>query len=273
MSSPWKIACCLTIAAGLMLALGCTKPDGTPGKTVVGGKEAGGKEPVAKREAAFKTTATDLAKEFLADSKAALDKYNGKVIEVEGKVNSANKIVDNDKGFSLAGAKKDPKAILELNVLCETVPAQKDKVWWLGEGQKIKVVGEVFGANDLAIYLKDCEFTELEKSPTPTVSAKQLAEEFVKDEADAKKKYGREPGVDPEVIVEGVVADLVTTKDGFTVVNLEGAAPVVVSCTTRKEDFETLKKGDKVTLKGHLSGFYKGENKVNINSAFLLKKG
>jgi hypothetical protein len=255
--------------AGCALTLGCDKP-AAPASPSSGERPGGGASPKQAPAAAFKVNAADLAKEFIADPKAALEKYNGKVIEVEGTVAYANKIINNDRGFLLTGAKKNPNDIVGLNISCETVPAQQDKMWWLGQGQKVKVVGEVFNANNFHVSLKDCQFTELEKSPTPSVSAKELAEAFTKDEAAAKEKYRSKDGPN-EIIVTGVVAGL-EEKGGFSSVKLEGAGPVVVSCTVNKKDYDAVKKGDKVTMKGDLSIFDKTDHTITVNTAFLLKK-
>jgi hypothetical protein len=235
-------------------------------------KATGGDPKAAKsKEVAFKVSANELAREFLADPKKAFDKYKGKTIEVEGGVEFANKLIGDDKGFTLNGAKKDPKDVLALNIFCVVPAAHKEKAWWLGKGQKVKVVGELYNANSLAVYIKDSDFSELEPSPTATVSAQQMTADFAKDEAAAKNKYLNE-GMNPkEVIVEGVVADLVT-KPGSYIVVLEGTKPVSVACATKKEELDGLKKGDKVTMKGDCSLFTKNDNMVNLNAAFILKK-
>lgn len=263
------------LLAGSAVSSGCGKketPSGS-GASIAGTPNSPASQNQSAPPVATKISAENLAKEFLADPKAAFEKYNGKVVEVEGIVDSANKIVNNDRGFLIAGAKKDPKDILGLSLSCNTVPEQADKVWWLGKGQKVKVVGEVFDANNVFVSLKDCRFTEVEKSPTPAVSAKQLAEDFTKDEVAAKDKYLSKDFSPREIIVSGVVAAL-DEKNGFSFVTLEGAGSVVISCTVDKKDYAAVKKGDKVTMKGDLSiaAFDKKDNKVTMDTAFLLKK-
>ena len=74
-------------ALAVFLSLGCNSKDGKPNATP-SSPDAGKK--AADLKADFSTSATQLAKEFLADEKAATAKYTGKVIEVEGVVNTAN---------------------------------------------------------------------------------------------------------------------------------------------------------------------------------------
>jgi len=260
----------LFVAGCLIVATGCPKkdssnPDGRP------------KPPPANIEGAqkpeIKTTAEGLAKEAIADPKAAETKYKDKVVELEGKIDFANKIIGNGKAFHLAGAKKNPKDVVSVGIICFPTDAEQEKIWWLGKGQKVKVIGHVTGINTLGVYLDRCTVQELEKSPTVQISAEDLTAEFAKDEAAGKKKYLTEEGDPKEIIIDGTVTDLEQSKDGLYTAKLAGKDGLTVNCTINKETYESLKKGDKVTIKGDLSGFYKNEKHVNVNTAFVLKKG
>jgi hypothetical protein len=251
----------------LMVALvaGCGGGDSKPGKP-------GDSHKAVAQDPAFKLTAEAFAKEALGNQKGASDKYNGKVVELEGQVDSANRVIT-DKGIYLTGAKKNPTDVVGLNLLCTPGESAKEKIWWLGKGQKVKVVGKVIGISPLAIYLDECTITEQGQSPTPKVTADELTEAFSKDEEAAKKKYGGDALSPKEIIVEGTVAALDKTKNDFYIARLEGKGGLTVGCTLDKKEWESLKKGDKVTIKGDLSGFYKDEKNVNVNTAFVLKKG
>jgi hypothetical protein len=63
-------------------------------------------------------------------------------------------------------------------------------------------------------------------------------------------------------------------RDRFTV-SLEGSAGLTVDGEVRVEEFKTLKKGDKVTLKGECftDDFDKDAKRVRLRYAFVLKKG
>jgi hypothetical protein len=262
----WLIAGCLAFAAG------CGGPGSSPPAGTAPGKGPG-TPAAAVDKPEVKTTAEGLAKEVLADEKAAGGKYKDKVVELEGAVEFANAVIGDGRMFHLAGAKKKPTDVVGLNLFCVPAAADKDKVWWLGKGQKVKVVGRVTGVTSSGVYLDQCTVTELEPSPTPRVTAEQLTGEFGKDEAAAKAKYLTKEGYPKEVIVEGTVAGLATTKDGFYSVNLAGKEGLAVSCTVNKEAYEGLKQGDKVTMKGDVSGLYKDRKAVLVNTAFVLKKG
>jgi hypothetical protein len=249
-------------------AAGCGNTDTKPGSPTTSSKAGAG----GPQEPAYKLTAEALAKEALADAQAASAKYTGKVVELEGQVDSANRIISDNKGVFLTGAKKKPTDVIALNILCMPVESSKDKVWWLGKGHKVKAVGKVTAINGFIISLDECTITGQGASPTPKVTAEELTGEFAKDEEAAKKKYLGD-GVNPkEIIVEGTVAALDKTKNDFYIARLEGKGGLTVGCTLDKKEWEGLKKGDKVTIKGDLSGFRKDDKNVNVNTAFLLKK-
>ena len=192
------------LAAALLLLSACNqKPN--PAPTNSGdGPNRDGPPPAARGPAEFKTTIEALTKEVIADQKAAEKKYNGKVVEVEGEVSIANKIITAN-GFSLKGAKKKPTDTLGVTVICNVPKGAEGKAWRLSSGQKVKAVGTVT-VTGLAVYLADCSFEPLEPTTTAKVTAKALAEEVVKDADAARKKYQTAEGYPKEIIVEGVVA-------------------------------------------------------------------
>ena len=262
------------LACGLVMAAGCAKTDtakpGT-GSGVTGAKDDG---PATNPE--IKTTAEAMAKEVIADEKAAEAKYKDKVVEVEGKVQYANKTLGNDRMISLAGAKKMPTDVVALNISCIPAVANLDKAWELGRGQKVKVVGKVVGisAGFLGVTLDRCSIAEVDKNPTAKITAEALTGEFAKDPDAAKKKFTESEYVMKELIVEGNVAGTETSKDGnFHSINLAGKDGYTVSCTVKKDVMDGVKKGDKVTMKGDLGSFDKDKKRLTLNTAFVLKKG
>jgi hypothetical protein len=198
-----------------------------------------------------------------------LEKYNGKIIEVEGPIEFANTWIS-ERVIILAGAKKNPGDLLGVNIHCVPLGGEKDKAWWLGKGQKVKVTGEVVGVNATGIGLQQCTFQESEPNPTMKVSAEQLTADFSKDEAAAKKKYLADGILPKEIIVEGTIGDLVKSKNDFYIAKLSGTDGVTVDCTVSKRAWEGLKKGQKVSVKGDCSGFEKKDKEVTVNSAFVL---
>jgi hypothetical protein len=204
-----------------------------------------------------------MVKEFLADEKAATAKYTNKTIQVDGVVDSTGGW-HNDDHVSLKGIKKDPNDIVGLTVMAHVVPAQVNQAVLAGKGQKVQVVGKfMIGGATFGVGLSDCTFKELEPNKVPVVSPVDVTGEFVKDAKAAKAKYG-----DKEIIVEGTITDLVK-HDGFYSVIMAGTAPAFVSCTIGEKDFATLKKGEKVKIKGDCSSFI--DNQLTVNTAFVAK--
>ena len=124
------------------------------------------------------------------------------------------------------------------------------------------------------ITLDRCAITEVDKNPTPRVTAEELVEEFAKDPEAAKKKYTESGFVMKEVIVEGTVAGTESKPDNsFHFVDLAGKDGHTVRFTVDKETKDSLKKGDKVTMKGDVSLYDKDKKQLTVNTAFVLKKG
>jgi hypothetical protein len=258
----------LALALGLLLLSACGQKSGEPTNSGNAPNRDGG-TPVVRGPADFKTTADAITKEVIADQKAAEKKYNGKVVEVEGEVSTANKII-NPNGFSMKGAKAKPTDAVGVVVICTVPKGAEGKAWRLSSGQRVKLVGTA--AVGHAVYLNDCTVEPLEPATTAKVTAKGLAEEVVKDADAARKKYQTPEGYPKEIIVEGVVAALEKTKDGFHIVKLAGAGGLTVNCTVDEKDFAALKTGDAVTIKGDFSNYYPEDKGVTVNTAFVLPK-
>lgn len=255
------------VAAGLLVLTACG-PKPKPGDAPPADPNQAA---AARGPAGVKTTAEALARDVVADPKAAEGKYNGKVVEVDGEVEFANKVI-NPNGFSLKGAKKKPTDVVGVNVVCTVPKGAEGKAWRLGSGQKVKVTGTAT-VTALGVYLADATVEELEPAKTPKVSARDLAGEFAGDAEAARKKYRNPTGGPREVVVDGTVAAVEKNKNGFHVARLAGADGVTVDCTVSAEDFATLKAGDAVTVKGDLGDYYPDQKAVVVNTAFVLPKG
>ena len=221
----------------------------------------------------IKTTAEAMAKEVFANKKVAEMKYKDTVVELEGQVQTANFMVGNGKWIILKGATEKKSFKRELTIMCMPMAAGLDKAWWLGEGQKVKVIGQVVRVSSDEISLERCTITEQGPNPTEKVTAENLTAAFAKDEAAATTKYITENRRFQEIIVEGTVADSgPEANPDFFKVKLAGKDGLTVYCFGSKETLEGLKKGDKVTIKGFIGKFDKGEKHLIVGSAFLLKK-
>ena len=143
----------------------------------------------------------------------------------------------------------------KLAAVCTLTPEALNKANELGKGQRIRAVGRLQGGSILGtVFLFDSTFTEAGPNPSIRISATDLAAEFAKDEGDAAAtKYAGK-----ELFVQGVVAGIEQAGEGIFVnriVLFESGAKEPVRCTrTRESDFEKIKKGDKVILKGDFQG-------------------
>jgi tRNA_anti-like len=157
-------------------------------------------------------------------------------------------------------------------LICRPPTAGSQKMWWLGDGQKVKVTGMVYDISSVAIDLDRCTIEEQGANPTETVTAEDFTASFTKNETAAKKKYINAKGF-KEIIVEGTVADIGPgANSNFFKVKLAGKDGLAVLCTGSEDTLNGLKKGDKVTIKGYIIEFNKDEKHVLVNTAFLLKK-
>jgi hypothetical protein len=55
------------------------------------------------------------------------------------------------------------------------------------------------------------------------------------------------------------------------IAKIEGDGKVVVSCVLRKEDEESVKKGDKIVIQGKCRGYFKADKSVDLNGGLLVK--
>ena len=166
-------------------------------------------------------SAVDLSKEVVANAKAAEQKYQGKMLVVEGVVYSANRVITDDN-VVIYGFKKENE-LFGTDVHCLLKPDFKKKSYLLSKGQKLKVTGEFVGGVSRVI-LKDCTYVEISKSTVIEIAAKAVATAYVKDRAAAEKKYQGN-----ELLLEGAVTKLEKSKDGFYSVILAGSGDFEVS--------------------------------------------
>jgi hypothetical protein len=270
----------LALLAALLLVSGCGKdrPDAAPPahepgstklptvveKTPKGDTEKTPVEPPKTDRPAFTVTAIGITEEFAKNAASAEKKYAGKLIEVEGTVKSVkqNSVQRNASLYLVGYAKAGEPLAREVN--CEIKKALVGPVGLLGKGQKVRIKGKFASASGGNVTLTDAEYEELTPSSVPRRTADALAKEFAQDTNEAVKKY-----VDKEVIVEGTIADLID-KAGDHSVKLAVSGKIPVSCTLDEDEFKTLKKGDKVKIKGEVDRLPSGE--VVILSAYLVNR-
>jgi hypothetical protein len=273
----------LTLLALLsaLLLVGCRKetPIIEPGVDPQPSKDATAKDKKTVRDSGKRETppkvdpppvsvsALALTEAFLTDAKKAEAKYKDKLLAVEGTVASARQNKVQKMGeVTLRGhtPKPDPDtgASLPLQVKCHVKPAVAGRVGLLGKGQRVLVTGRISNVSAGDVTMMDCVFEEQTRANTSRVAAEDISKQYASDKEEAAKKYQ-----DKELIVRGTVEDLIA-KDGNFSVKLAGADKVRVACSLEEDEFKTLKKGDKVVIKGEVALFDSGE--VVVTSAFLL---
>lgn len=99
-----------------------------------------------------------------------------------------------------------------------------------------------------------------------SLTARQLADAFIKDEAAANKKY-----LDKAIELTGDVLDVTSNQDGYTVVNFKTSDPLLVINCTFKIQPEKLVPGQLLVCKGICTGYIPDANVV-INEGVQIRK-
>ncbi len=210
-----------------------------------------------------------LAKDAESDPEAAVKKYGGKTLLVEGTVLPAFSNELFLKGNFDSTTQKG------VQIMTRMVPSAQEKAAGLTVGQTIKVKGRCTGIGQTVI-LSGCELAEVGPDPAIAVSAADLAKAYAQDDAAADKKYQGK-----QVLVEGVVVEvrkLVAGPSSLPLVVLEGADEkaavpfrVVIQFPTVdvKQPAWALKPGLTVKIKGACAG--KKDGGVAVWSAKVVK--
>jgi hypothetical protein len=233
----------VALLAVFLIAAGCSGPTSAP--------SGGGGGPGQEVKADFKLKAVDLAKEYDADKAAADGKYKDKVVELDAEASMLT-LRPGDVVMTVAQLPAPPGKVLGRMVMASFEGPEKDKLLALSKGQKIKVRAKVFGDFAGNVSLGNATILETGPDTAVTISAKDLAKEAVADEKAVEDKYK-----DKTLIVEGVVAELKGEEAGKASFVLEGFEDKGKKASVRAaypkelaKEFDGLKKGDKVKVKG-----------------------
>lgn len=250
----------------LLTVIGCTgdSQKGDTGKNPTPIAQKGGDQKT-KREPDLSLTSLEMAKELIANDKAAEAKFKDKTIEVTGEVSS----VGGKRSFSFKGMKRNDKELLAVEVRCELAAENDGKASRLSKGQKVKAVGKFFGVS-LGTYLTlvDCTLVELEPSKVLTMSAMELAAEFERDKVAAAEKFEKK-----DIIVSGVFEGLFPDGPGNDV-QLTGNAKVKIAVAVGgvyDRELDSIKKGQAIEMRGTCTGLFL-DNAIILNSGFLVNK-
>jgi hypothetical protein len=245
------------LLASVLLAGGCSQGPTAPEKTPTSGKAA---EEQTPGKVDFTLTSEQLARDYETDRAAADEKYKGKWVEVDGPMESVLVLASGDVNIRLAGFQADPNKLLGHSVRGVPPAADAETLKGLTRGQKVKLKGKVYRETAGSyIDLAPVAIVSVGPDPAIPVTADRLSEDYAKDEKAADARYK-----DKWLLVEGVVHELKEAKSGADGVVLEGAGmkdgkPLRIAAAypaDRKPDFATLKKGDKVKVKGECGGCF-----------------
>jgi hypothetical protein len=262
--SPFALAALL--GAGL-LGLGCggsstsgPAKDAAPSADKDGkGPARDGKPTLGKADVAL--TAANLADEYLKDLAATHAKYKGKVVEVSGLVGSCGFNAAGEPIVVLQGA--DPKNVLS-NVVCFTAdPRPWNKVT---PGQTARIKGAWSDLSGGSPNLLKCEIEDVSGAAAPTLTADELAAEYIKDAGAAISKYDGK-----WLILTGEFDRLESERGGSVVVfkTKEKEPRVTVDFPAAAEKtLKGLKPGQKVKALGKYLGG--GKEKVLYTLGVLM---
>jgi hypothetical protein len=206
-------------------------------------------------------TAEALAKEHQADPKTADALYRGKRLLISGQLEDVEPF-PTGLVVHIAGLPSDPaKMFPGRSLRCDFVAAASSKIAGLAKGQRLTFTGKCDGDHGGFVDLLECELLEVGPDPTVRVTAAQLTRDFLTDENTADGRYK-----DRAVLVEGTVVGLKEDGGGQRLL-LEGhnepspvAVRVLVACAAQdREQLASLKKGDKVRIRGQCAGLFLGE--------------
>lgn len=229
----------------------------------------------AKETIAFSGADMELSKEVVADIEAAKKKYVGKLVEIEGTVQSAD---DNNTmtipSVLLQGFRELPKP--GPSFACTFSKDAFDRVNEMAPGQKVKIRGKVTNVGAVLTHVEKCDLLEISKRTVPDVTVAQLALELAPD----NKAKNSEKYLEKTAIIEGTVAE-VKTMD-FTIklslrasdeakaseFQVQAELPFGFSKEVKKR-IEAVKKGDKVRVMGTILKI--DEKVVSMSFCKLLK--
>jgi len=137
--------------------------------------------------------AKELKKEWKVDSKAAREKYEGKILEITGYVDQVTSV------SVVVCASPNRYSVTEV-AHCLAPRDKVNRIQRLGNGQKVKVLTKNIS---MGIFVDLISITELEPSNLIETTAEELTKEFEKAPVLAEKKYK-----DKDLAVSGRIKEL-----------------------------------------------------------------
>jgi hypothetical protein len=196
------------------------------------------------------TTFAEIKKDFSADATAAATKYLGKIVRIDATVTGVSEFnMDNQYIFTLGDGPR---------IRCTASDAAKKAAKAISATQSATIQGKCIAATADKFALSACEVVKVGDDPSKKITAADLAKAF------ADKKGGLLDG--SPLTVEGTVASVSIDHEQVVLDGCTADGKTVnVNClvgTSGEGDIKSLKKGDKITLKGTCSGMLGGSDVI-----------
>jgi hypothetical protein len=251
------------------------QPEGEPGPSTpepAGGAAEGEPVPAAPSEPDFSVTDVQFAEEFDTDAEAAAKKYANKWVEIKGTLGSAaGKNIFGQDVLALKGVFEETDTGFKVRpVPCGLAPEAVSAARELTVTQEVTLLGK-YEEGSVDANLAHCRIVSTGPDPAIEVTAEEMAAEYVADEDAAEEKYYQK-----QVLVEGVVAEIVENEFGNLNLQLEGSEregkPFRIDCgfpADAKDDLKDVAKGQRVRVKGGCDGLL--DDVIAVSSCVLLE--
>jgi len=251
------------------------QPEGEPGPSTpepAGGAAQGEPVPAAPSEPDLSVTDVQFAEEFDTDADAAAKKYANKWVEIKGTLGSAagKNIFDQDV-LTLKGVFEETDTGFKVGpVACGLAPEAVKAARDLTVTQEVTLLGK-YEEGSMGANLAHCRIVSTGPDPAIKVTAQEMAAEYVADKDAAEEKYYQK-----QVLVEGVVAEIVENEFGNINLQLEGAQkedkPLRIDCSfpeSEKDGLKDVAEGQRVRIKGGCDGLL--DDEIGVSSCILLE--
>lgn len=198
----------------------------------------------------FRVTASEFAKEFVKDEKAALAKYSDQWVELRCRF-----LDETSVAYDFVDLWVDlPEDRTSRWIYCELPRIQTDAIRRLSITQEFTLIGRVKGINEILdqvspdwISLTDCNVVKVGHDPSIKISALELTKAFAENMSAGEAKYDGQP-----VTVTGTISNIQTAPNHVFELNSYASKSVSTVLWLYVESFGSAKHkvGDTVVVKG-----------------------
>jgi predicted Zn finger-like uncharacterized protein len=216
---------------------------------------------------AIEVSGETLGKEYKDDATAADAKYKGKILVVEAKLAAIDLQADGSMNIRLLGF--GVGVVGGNQIRCAVPAADQNKVFNCSMNQSIKYRGKCDGLtlNAAFVELLGGKIESTGPDPAVNVSAADLIKAYTAGDKTADEKYKDKPITLTAATVESKTDDAVYFTAG-----LKGKAQMKIKVSYPfdfKKQFDALKVGDRVKVKGECGGLSFDKTYLYMNSAWI----